>query len=488
MKPLFFRWVHLWAVFMVFAFLPTHARAAEEDSAHALQALETALHNEAAAAKTPSVQGREAQDEESSLEGRRGEATANWTVQLRANLEQGEYEQAQRLLSELAAYSKSEPVLSACKQVREAIQRERETKEQSVLRRYHEAEANAESAVKSARAPVDLDAALRKLSETSDAREDYRASGAVRAEASHVQSLRRYVILWQDYLASRQYGDDRTALEKLRSVSQEGLADVLPRSDILARIEELKRSQETSAVDRAGAVLGKLKTLDQIAEVVPELRTLQAHSGNDYSSGATKVNLDSIINELQSYAEIYTTYKAGLPTPVETLTNRSWSGTQQPPAEVQNLKAQLLRLLCERQFNLGDRLKPGENEPIPDYLSRVQADARERGDARMIMRVRDIQRQIGSRAGAYTPPASPEATGALQAIMAAQNQQEAGQYIPAVVSYENALKNGSDVVPAKVIGARLDAIKAAHPAEYDQGMQISLGASNGTKADGVPSR
>jgi hypothetical protein len=36
------------------------------------------------------------------------------------------------------------------------------------------------------------------------------------------------------------------------------------------------------------------------------------------------------------------------------------------------------------------------------------------------------------------------------------------------------------VVPAKAIGARLDAIKASHPDEYEKGLQISLRVTNGT--------
>ena len=484
MKAHFSCGFHPWAVCVVLAVFLTHIHAAEDDTLHALQALETALHDEAATPRTSPARGQEADDEESAFTGRRGDIAANWAAQLRAYLEQGESEQVERLLSEISAISKSEAVLTACKHLREEVHRERDIKEQSVLKHYRDAAANAENAVKSARVPADLDAALHELSGAGDTR-DYQATRAVQEAASHVQSLRRYVILWQDYLASRQHGDNQTAMEKLRNISQEGSAEIFPRSEILARIEELKTSQQVSVVDRTGEILGKLKTPDQIAEVVRELQVFQAHLGNDYSSNSARTNLGNIIGELQSYAEIYNTYQTGLPTSVESLTNHYGATQQQPPAEVQNLKAELLRLLCARQFSVEARFKPNADEPIPDYLDRLLADARERGDARMIMRVREMQRQTSPRTGSYTVPTSTEATGALQAIMAAQNQEEAGQFIPAVVSYENALKNGSDVVPAKAIGARLDAIKSAHPTEYEKGMQISLGAASGAGAGGI---
>lgn len=486
MKSLFSHRFYPWAVCAALALLLPSTRAAEDGSTQALQALETALHDEAAAPKPALSKGQETDGEESDYAGRRGDVTSNWTSQLRAYLEQGESEQAERLLSQVTVYSKSEAVSKACKTLREQIRHERETREQAALKRYRDAAADAEGAVKSARVPADLDAALRELSVTSNTQE-YRASGAVQAEVNRIQNLRRYVILWQDYLVSLQHGDKQTALEKLRSISQEGSSEIFPRSELLARMEELKTSERMSVANRAEAILGKLKTLDQMAEVIIELDALRTRSGSDYTSSTSKINVDNVISDLQSYTEIYHTYQAGLPASVESVTGRSWSG-QQPPVQVQTMKAQLLRLLCERQFNLRDRSKADENESLPDYLNRVLADARERGDARMIMRVRDIQRQLNSRNGSSVVPTSPEATSALQALLAAQNQEEAGQFIPAVVSYENALKNGSDVVPAKIIGAHLDAIKSAHPVDYEKGMQISLGASNGTGAGNIPAR
>ena len=486
MKALLLRSSRLGVVGVVLVLFLTPAPAAEDDAEHALQALETALHD--ASSLASSAKGQEADEVDPMFAGRGRDRSAGWAEQVRAYLEQGQSEQAEQLLSQLAASSKSEPVLTACRKLRGEIHRERDAKEQTMLKRYHDAATDAESAVKSARVPADLDAALRELGELGNTREDYRASSAIQTEASRVQNLRRYVVLWQDYLASREHGDKQTATEKLRSISQDGSAEILPRSEILARLEELKTSQQTSVVDRTGEILGKLKTPDQIADVVGELLALQSHVGNSYANNSGSINLGYIISELQSYAEIYHTYQAGLPVSIESLTNRSWSTPQQPPAEVQNIKAQLLRLLCVRALNLENRLKPDANEAISGYLDRVLTDAREHGDARLILRVRDIQRQISPRTGAYTVPNSTAGTDALQAMLAAQNQEEAGQFIPAVVSYENALKNGSDVVPAKTIGARLDAIKSAHPVEYEKGLRISLGLADGDSGGNLRTR
>jgi hypothetical protein len=56
-------------------------------------------------------------------------------------------------------------------------------------------------------------------------------------------------------------------------------------------------------------------------------------------------------------------------------------------------------------------------------------------------------------------------------LLAGINQEAAGQYALAVVSYQNALKVSDTTIPAKFIGARLAAIKKDHSEDYDDGMR-----------------
>ena len=62
----------------------------------------------------------------------------------------------------------------------------------------------------------------------------------------------------------------------------------------------------------------------------------------------------------------------------------------------------------------------------------------------------------------------------LKAFVARQNQEAAAQYSLAVMSYQTALKSGSDLVPSKVIGERLAAIQTTHPRDFDTGMERFL--------------
>jgi hypothetical protein len=67
---------------------------------------------------------------------------------------------------------------------------------------------------------------------------------------------------------------------------------------------------------------------------------------------------------------------------------------------------------------------------------------------------------------------SPVDVSRLEPLVAAQNQDEAGQFTQAVASYQSALRNGGELVPARQIGQRLDTIKAEHPNEFAAGMEI----------------
>ena len=62
----------------------------------------------------------------------------------------------------------------------------------------------------------------------------------------------------------------------------------------------------------------------------------------------------------------------------------------------------------------------------------------------------------------------------VDSLLAALNQEAAGQYALAVVSYQNALKTSNTNIPAKLIGDKLAAIQKDHPKEYEQGMQLVL--------------
>jgi hypothetical protein len=119
--------------------------------------------------------------------------------------------------------------------------------------------------------------------------------------------------------------------------------------------------------------------------------------------------------------------------------------------------------------------KPGET--VDAYIQRVADQAKAAGDVPLMTRARDVQRWLG--AGGYQ--GGSENNPAITMFMAGQNQETAGQFMLAIMSYENALRIGRDDVPAKAIGDRLKALQTEHPGEFEEAMKNIL---NPTHRDG----
>jgi hypothetical protein len=113
---------------------------------------------------------------------------------------------------------------------------------------------------------------------------------------------------------------------------------------------------------------------------------------------------------------------------------------------------------------------PKLGETVAGYLNRMVEEGKARGDAHLIIQARSVQRWLAT--GSYMSSAD---SPGVSLFAAGQNQEAAGQYLLAIVSYQNALKSGDDAVPAKQIGERLAALKSAHPQEYDQAINSLLG-------------
>jgi hypothetical protein len=108
------------------------------------------------------------------------------------------------------------------------------------------------------------------------------------------------------------------------------------------------------------------------------------------------------------------------------------------------------------------------DETLQQYLDRMMTDAETDADGPLMQRIHEVENAIGQRAD------STDLGPLFASLTAAKSQEQAGEFAPAVSSYETALSSGSSLVPAQVIGERLAAIKKAHPDDYSKGMDMFL--------------
>lgn len=373
---------------------------------------------------------------------------------LRDAVNRNDPRQADAVLAEITALFKSDAVRSAVGKLRE----EQAAKENESLAKISGVLASAATAVKNARKPADLDAAIRDLRNFPGYQEPL--SQQIRNELQKVQTARQFVLYWQDYLAAQAVGDWQRALQGLQSAS--GVStDLMERSQILSRIDEVSKRKSPDQEGQARQIMAKVKSLDDIPAALAALAALEPRPG----AGDFQCLIPTLRLELSRISQVYREYQAGLPTSIQVRGFDGPAANEETFGLVLPLKVQLLHTIVARALEVDEKLKPGPDEPIRAYVDRIAALAFEKGEIRLFIRARELRNKLD---GIVLSSANISIT---QSLLAGLNQEEAGQWAAAVVSYETALKYGGDVVPAKHIGTRLEGIKAAHPKEFEQGFE-----------------
>ena len=435
-----------------------------DDTADALKALQAAVEKEAAQKKP--------EGEQTDRYGERGDMGMMFLAQLRAAISRGENSQLDEMLNQIPVYLKSAAVRDAADKLRAAVNAERAAKDQELTARIDVAITAASKAVRDAKKPADLDETLSSLARLQE-QGDGRYSDRYRARIDKVRNARQFVLRWQDYLSNLDSGNLQQALQNLQNVSNENAAEIIPRSEILAKIVELSKgkqggsgqAQQTPA-QKIREILDNTKSLDAIPaaiDALAEFQRLPGSSSNNYNDPAVATK-----RELTSILQTYRAFQVGVPSQLTVRPNQSNPETIEAFEAVLPLRVELLHLTAPQILAVGENLKPAADETVQKFLGRVMADAQERADARLIGRVKELQDSLSGKQNTGAPIAF------LQTLLAAQNQEAAGQLVPAVISYQITLRTGGELVPAKAIGARLEAIKAAHPEDYEKGMQLFL--------------
>jgi hypothetical protein len=353
-----------------------------------------------------------------------------------------------------------ENLRDAVSEVHSALRAEIEKEETAAIAQIEKKLADAGKAVRAATKPADLDRVLQTLTAPMDFSTDS-ASSKISAIRTRFDAARQLVIYWQDYLAAVALNDTKTAAQKLENAA--GLKqDLIPRSEILERLGGYKKTAPAEPREQIAQVVSRTKTLDAIPAALDELAAFE-QSNWEATHGTPDPSIAFFRQELASLANVYRQFMSGVPTTFKVTRNVNYPNSLAVTA-AQELRVQLLRLIVPRVLGSAPEVAIQENETLQQYFDRMLAVARDRVDGRMIVKILEMQNTLRSD--------HPVDLSRLEALVAAQNQDEAGQFAAAVASYQSALKNGGELVPTRQIGERLAKIKAEHPNEYAAGMDI----------------
>jgi hypothetical protein len=386
-------------------------------------------------------------------------------MQLRPALAHNQAAEVESLLNQVLVSLPSDKVRASAEKLRGALQTEREEKENALAEKIEAILVRTIKAVETARTPADLDNAIRELSSAPEQREAI--SEKTRVLVERIRNARQFTIHWQDYLDHMAAGRSDFAKKSLQEANQVSAANILPRSVVLARLAEFKdpktEGSETSPLPRLRDIMAKAKLLADLPAAIEAVAEFRSASGKAASYDNA---MAALYNELISIQHCYEYFRGGLPTLLQLKPANSYPVYGEAIQLAFPLKLELMRLVFPRFLRV-DQV-PRKDELIDDYVARMMQFALEQGDPRLILRVYELRNAVNAT---YQ---STQLSSGLDALLAARNQEDAGQFVPAVISYQRALRLGGELVPSKAIGARLDAIKTSHPADYEAGMKLYL--------------
>ena len=411
-------------------------------------------------------------------------------LQLRSAISRNDAMQIESALQGISGLIDSEPLRKECEEISSQMGIERDAREKKTEEEINGSLKRAAGAVRSAAKPADLDAVLHELGQLGGRRNEQESSRSVSNALNKVQPTLQFVTHWQDYLASTVTGNiqaAREALNNLASGYNANQPDLIPRSEILARMQSLKapqreqrRNSEEDEPEKkqpdhltvekplvfektSQTIAFDIKKLEELDGVVKAFEKLQSKPEfRSYQSSINKT-LETMAPLNRAYKEL----KAGLATNIQIPSRNLESSLLEN--EIVSLRAELILLALPRYLELPPKTMPKPGEGPYDFLSRITAEAISRNDYLLAARAHETQRML--REG--TAP-SPEEKSQAALFMTAHNQEAAKQFALAVASYEKALACGTNLVPPKAIGERLEAIKAEHPQEFQQGYDLFL--------------
>ncbi|MGL5017422.1 MAG: hypothetical protein ACRDBP_04760 [Luteolibacter sp.] len=384
-------------------------------------------------------------------------AIRQYLRQFEAALTQESNRQISQVLEDYGTYVPTEKVAKLVESISTDLKAEAVQKIKSIISELEGTLAAAVEAVERAQEPEDLDKVIVSLSPTrfqgADGESYSSSHPAIRGLISKLSSARQFVTGWQDYLQASNSGDTAKAVQMLRSLSgQEN--SLLPRSHMIARAQ-----YEIEGDDKMTSILDQLEDPDDMKEIIGRLTRQQ---GGGRSSTTENAGTREVLQVLSRMEKVYREHLAGLPVNIEVLLSPVDTGGGK---DFSRLRAALLLLVLPRTLELPAGLMPGPGETVDAFLARAIAEAKRLEDTAALRRIHRV-RQLFHRSSISNDPE----INALDCYAAGQNQFAAGQYLLAVVSLQQALKTGRDLIPVKKAGELLESIRKDHPVEFEQGM------------------
>jgi tetratricopeptide (TPR) repeat protein len=313
-----------------------------------------------------------------------------------------------------------------------------------------------------AKNPADLDALLTevRLLATPESQWSYTDSSTMTL-TQKINALQQFVLSWQNYLSASASGrsdESRQALDRILENTQLDSLGFFPRSEILARRDGPPLSEDPvpapgapgkSAMDQINDLLGKVRTLDDVFTALNQINAIPTRP----------IDLSDISTLQKQRVDA----EAGLPVTLDLKAAVSGKSYGDDISRIENME---LMALLPFYLETGKSNPPKAGEKVDSYLGRVAEEANAEDNLALLQRALAAQKGLADAENPSNPPGIDSVT----QFLAGLSQEAAGEYAQAVTTYEKALGTYEPLLPVKVVGDRLAAIKAAHPDEFAKGL------------------
>jgi hypothetical protein len=347
-------------------------------------------------------------------------------------------------LRQLLSAFNSQAVQQTGHDVIDELHKEQEAKTDAAAATIQDLLKRVSTTVANAKKPEDLDDLLVELQKFQNDRNGAYDPGS-QALYQQVTNAFEFVKIWQNYLSHTATGQGQLANQDLQNLSQNNYSvGIIPRSEILALLSSSSASQthgQTGMGDQQVAlaseemdIVKNVNSMDDLEPALQKLNDLQSKNPGDYIRGRPEVL------RLVAVIRTYESIKAGLPVDIQ---NNTLTGDSSIKPEVLR---DLLVYALQHYFSSYKGAAPTPTEDVAAYVSRVMADAATRQDWTLLKQT--LSAETFLEASSALDRMSPQASmSGLSFLLAGMNQEDAGQYMLAVVSYQNALKE----LPSQVI-------------------------------------
>jgi len=373
-----------------------------------------------------------------------------------------------KVIQSIETASRSEKIKDLCHTLGMQLWTTIEAKDAAKAETYRKGIADAIRAGLAAKTIQDLDepqSAIRRLSADSYYNPD--PTSKLYALRGNTDSALIYLHYLQNLLAHINPNDRVVAPWAWRNLvnPMNEISAFPPKEELVVLAEDLRKrlgirleNPLPEGPERLLQIVTEIKSLDDLAKAIPSMEEISYFGLLNGNQGH---DLADFLHDLHNLERTYRELRRGLATSFDLMSH----SLQAPYNGIDlDLRDQLILLALPRLLLLPDSEGVRSDEKAWSYLQRVADQAHATSNWPLLVRTIDVARSLE-----FTLTFRRTDSTALRLFLAGSNQERAGQYVFAAVSYQEELATGSQVISPEFIRDRLEALRKTHPEEFEQG-------------------